>query len=281
MRTRRKAESDVSTGIVINMSLPRRLGPPTPVADDQQVTNRVTVARIGGVSATVEQTDGPTGTATVGTFDASVSLSMRVDSTAVQHAGWLLSVGSATGPRVRGLRMDLAGMPTLADVWAGVCSRGPGEWMTIIGLDQVALGHDPADVNIIIQGWRQRVTPYEWVVEVDGTPADPYHVPVVAVESGDVGRFVGRVHLDGQTVGVTVPAGSTSLSVVTPAGARLLTTVADDYPMLLDVAGLTVSATGCSGSSSPQTLTVVASDLAKTISAGSTIELKPLQSLGL
>lgn len=53
----------------------------------------------------------------------------------------------------------------------------------------------------------------------------------------------------------TIPVGATSLRVATPSG-PLWTVASDDYPLVLDVAGLAVTATACSGSTSPQTFTV-------------------------
>ena len=50
------------------------------------------------------------------------------------------------------------------------------------------------------------------------------------------------------TIPTTYPAGSTSLEVDVPDG-PLWTTVADDYPMDLEIGGIKVTATACTGAS--------------------------------
>ncbi|WP_410669130.1 hypothetical protein [Amycolatopsis sp. cmx-4-68] len=76
----------------------------------------------------------------------------------------------------------------------------------------------------------------------------------------------------------TIPAGSTSLVVATPSG-PLWTTTADDYPLELKVGGLPVTATACSGSSSPQTFTVQPTSSPR--HAGDAVEVLHPRALGL
>lgn len=75
-----------------------------------------------------------------------------------------------------------------------------------------------------------------------------------------------------------VPAGSTSLVVATPSG-PLWTTTADDYPLELKVGGLPVTATACSGASSPQTFTVQPTSSPRR--AGDAVEVYHPRVLGL
>lgn len=74
------------------------------------------------------------------------------------------------------------------------------------------------------------------------------------------------------------PVGATSLLVETPSG-PLWTTTADDYPLALDVGGLEVTATACSGSSSPQTFTI--NPMPATRPAGAAVTVKRPRTPGL
>jgi len=66
--------------------------------------------------------------------------------------------------------------------------------------------------------------------------------------------MVMRLDTDGSEVTVRAEKGFTTLTVsATPA---LWTTAADDYPLWLEVDGLPVRATACTGASSPQTFTI-------------------------
>lgn len=76
----------------------------------------------------------------------------------------------------------------------------------------------------------------------------------------------------------TAPAGATSLIVETPSG-PLWTTVADDYPLDLNVGGIQVTATACSGASSPQIFTV--DPISAPRAAGSAVSVWRPRALGL
>jgi hypothetical protein len=76
----------------------------------------------------------------------------------------------------------------------------------------------------------------------------------------------------------TIPSGSTSLVVATPSG-PLWTTSADDYPLELKVGGLPVTATACSGTSSPQTFTV--QPISSPRRAGDAVEVLHPRAIGL
>lgn len=97
---------------------------------------------------------------------------------------------------------------------------------------------------------------------------------------GDDGAWSGTAGNSTSTIVEPVGAalGSTSLAVATPSG-PLWTTTADDYPLTLDVGGVPVVATACSGASSPQTFTVTALEFDRPV--GAPVKLWDPRPLGL
>jgi hypothetical protein len=99
-----------------------------------------------------------------------------------------------------------------------------------------------------------------------GVPSRPY---LVAQE----GALTGRADSDASTLHAGITSGATSMQVDTAAGSPLWDTTASGFD--IDVAGERMTVTAISGSSSPQTFTVVRSNnnVTKAQSAGASIVL--------
>lgn len=250
--------------------------------DDQLITNDFTASRIDGGSYRATQTTGPlaltspTSGRGVGRYNDSESYSLSSDTYLADMASWVVHVGTINESRYPSINADvskLARVSTqlyldLLGIWAG---------------DRIEITHPKAThiastISQIVYGYRRTFGGKHHTLELISAPALPYTVLEFAADSGDTNPWLGRVDTDGSTVNTTASAGATSLSVATPSG-PLWTTVADDFPLYLDVGGVQVRATACSGSSSPQTFTVDALPYAR--AAGLSVSVWHMPVLGL
>ncbi|MEV6879732.1 hypothetical protein [Amycolatopsis sp. NPDC051128] len=241
--------------------------PPFKAADDDQlIINDFTASRVDGGSARVTRTTGPlaltspTSGRGVGRYNDSESYTLPSDIYLPDMASWVVHVGTINESRYPSLNADvskLARVSTqlyldLLGVWAG---------------DRVEIAHPKAThiastISQIVYGYRRTFGGKHHTLELVCAPALPYTVAEMAADTGDTNPWLMRADTDGSTVNTLANAGATSLSVATPSG-PLWTTTADDYPLYLDVGGIQVRATACTGSSSPQTFTVDALPVAR------------------
>ena len=129
-----------------------------------------------------------------------------------------------------------------------------------------------------VEGFEQTITDSTWDVNINCSPQYQWAVACAAADTGDIQDFCGRADTDDTTVSTLIAAGQVSLIVAINAG-PLWTTVADDYPLYLDVGDVRVRATACSGSSSPQTFTVDPMPVARP--AGTPVKVWRVPVLGL
>ncbi|MFD6072816.1 hypothetical protein [Amycolatopsis lurida] len=132
-------------------------------------------------------------------------------------------------------------------------------------------------ISQIVPGYTERLASKEHEITFVCTPGVPFEIAEVSGEAGDTNPWLMRADTDGSTVNTLANAGATSLSVATPSG-PLWTTASDNYPLYLDVAGVKVRATACSGAASPQTFTVDALPVAR--AAGLSVSVWHLPVLG-
>jgi hypothetical protein len=110
-------------------------------------------------------------------------------------------------------------------------------------------------ISQLVKGYTETLESKQHEIAFVCAPGVPFEVAEASADTGDTNPWLGRADTDGSAVNTSALAGAATLSVATPSG-PLWTTVADDYPIYLDVGGVQVRATACSGSSSPQTFTV-------------------------
>lgn len=251
-----------------------------PTHDDQRLRNKVTATRLQGVTATVEDITGPRGTdpATgIGIYDSSLTVNSMQDLMAEQHAGWQVALGTGEDYRVPSVTIDLRAHPSLAGTLLNLI---PGDRVDLVDVDDAFLGWGAsrALVQLIVEGIAHQIAGPTWRATLACSPFSPWGVAEVADEASDTGELVWHLDTDGSTLGASRTAGQTSLSVATASG-PLWTTTADDYPFYLAVGGVKVRATACTGTSSPQTMTVDALSVAR--AAGVPIALWDPRPLGL
>lgn len=245
-----------------------------PVDDDQRTRNKVTVDREGGASFIAEDVDGPMGTTAVGTYADSLTVNSYQDAAARDIAGWLVHTGTIEGYRYPTLTLNLRAVPSLAE---DVLALFPGARVDVTGIDAVFDSSAEDTTSLIVEGIKHDIGPEHWTVELACSPFQAWRIGVSAATSSDTDPNLMRLVGDGSTLSSSYSAGVTSVSVTTTYG--VWTTAADDYPMYLNVGGVKVRATACSGASSPQTFTVDA--LPQTITSGSTVTVFEPTSLGL
>lgn len=237
--------------------------PFVPVHDDQNRRNRVTANRQEGASAIYEDTTGPLGSTIIGRYDDSIDVNVELDSSMIYYAGWLVHTGTIEGYRWPRLGMDLAANPDLIDDWLPIDPTNPPHRKTIIpgdrvdvtGLDLVNASAPVEPISLGIEGFEQTITDSTWDVTLNTSPYYAWAVAQACATTGDTQEFGMRAETSGSTVAALIAAGQSVLSVATSSG-PLWTTTADDFPLYLDVGGVRVRATACTGTSSPQTFTV-------------------------
>jgi hypothetical protein len=242
------------------------LRPFEPVEDDQATRNRVTVTRNGGASATAEDTAGTLGTAEVGIYDESVTLSLYADGQTEHQAGWRLHLGTVDEPRWPVIGFDLADSYWLAH---------PTDAEAVIGLD---LGDllvitdppawlPPGDVRAIVQGYTETIGTHHWTIEFNCVPAAPYNALHWSESST-------RLSGDGTVTDAAITTTTaTTFNVVPPAGIEW-THAAGDYDVVIGGEQMTVTGVGAlSGGKQLFTVTRSVNGVTKTHDAGSAVAL--------
>jgi hypothetical protein len=244
-----------------------QLDPPfEPKDDDQRNRNLIQVNRRNGTFIIAQDKTGPLGTDTIGVYDAQATVNTTSDGQLPNVGGWLLRLGTVDEPyRYPKLSLDLSAIPSKAFDWL---STAPGERIDITNLRTVSTRHPPGTVSLILEGYTEVLSPYEWTVQANCSPESPWEV--VSLNQ----KF--RLEFAGSTLAANLVPGATTLSLATAAGRRLCSlkaTYPADYPSDLFVAGWPIHVTDCTGGSSPQTLTIDPAPNTSTIPAGAPVTL--------
>ncbi|MET7933497.1 hypothetical protein [Streptomyces sp. NPDC005322] len=248
------------------------LAPPLdPQDDDADVRNDITVSRIGGSSARAVLEDGPLSVQPppngVGLYDESVSLSLDLDAQAEPIAYWRLWQGTQDEIRYPSVHVDLAKAPQLAAAAAAVVEgarltiANPPEWLP------------PETIDLIAQGYSEVFQPYKWDIVFNCTPARPWNV-AIAGDDADPTGIVYLADTDGSELAAPVDATATTLVVTVTAG-PLWPTDPEFLPVDVVLGGERMTVTDISGTTSPQTFTVVRSvnGITKSHPAGTAVNL--------
>lgn len=220
-----------------------------PVRDDQALRNDVTVQRDGGSSGRYVETEGrrsalpwPDG---AGPYDTSVTLSLYRDEQTEQIAAWLAHLGTTDHPRYPTVNIALEAVPSLM---AAVAALDVGDRLQIT--DGPIGKVPPGAVDLLVQGYTEVIDQLEWTFAFVCSPAEPWTIGLV----DDAG---GRVDTGGSSLAAAATATATTLSVAST-GAPW-TTAPSDMPFDITVAGEQMRVTNVTGTSSPQTVTVIRS----------------------
>jgi hypothetical protein len=248
--------------------------PLEPTEDDTATRNDITVSRPSGSSARAVLDTGPLSVQAppngVGRYPTSQTLNVQSDTQLPDLAGWLLHLGTTDEPRYPSVTVNLAAGPWLA---GDACAADVGDLITISNLP---VWLPPGDIAAMIQGYTEIIGVYDWTITYNCTPGSPWTVGILE------DTVLGRADTDGSELAADIAADDTTLSVAVTAG-PLWTTDPAQYPFDLRVGGEVVTATACSGSSSPQSFTVTraVNGIARGWDAGTDVRLANPMTLAL
>src|SRR5690606_9751393 len=242
----------------------------TPVDDDRHTLNDLTVKREGGSSVHLEKTTGPLSTAEppngVGRYAGEVTLSLTRDSDLPDQAGWRLHLGTVDEARFPTLTVNLRSTGITDELYEQIMELDVGDRIVLTGIPD---GLPPDDVSLLVEGYTEQMRRMGHVIEFNLRPESPWHAPQVGLTGYD------RVDSADATLASDAPAGSSPLypgdgvfpgDERVPGGPGTLrvatvdspwTTDPADLPFDIVVAGERMTVTQISGTSSPQTFTVV------------------------
>lgn len=242
--------------------------PLDPVPDTDATLNDVTVTRFDGASATYVRTTGPLNVDEppdgVGRYERDVTLVLDADAQAYQHAAWMVHIGTWDAERYPVVNLDLgrmalAGRIALRDAAAALDC---GDRFTIASTPAF-LGDEP--ISLLAQGFTEEIESHAWRIRINAEPEGPWQVGVL--DDGDRGRL----DCNGSTLAADITATSTSFDV-TVTDTCLWSTTAEPYDIV--VAGDVMTATAVSGTSSPQTFTVLRTAGARAHAAGTEVHIR-------
>ncbi|MFK4096732.1 hypothetical protein [Streptomyces anthocyanicus] len=251
---------DYSTGVI---------GAPfKPVDDDKLTENDVSVKRaFGSVAAQhvldegeLSVQDPPNG---VGRYDNEYTYSLATDRQADHVASMRLHLGTYNGVRYTRITLNLAN-PRVFAMIDDILRIDVGDK---IRLTNLPADHGPDAVDVLVHGYEEEAGPDAWTITFNCRPGEPW-------TTGVADGIDSRADTDGSELAVAIDADDTTLSV-TVTGERAWTTGPADFPFDLRVGGEVMTATGISGTTSPQTITVVRSvnGVSKGHEAGSDVRL--------
>ena len=217
-------------------------------ADDLLTLNDVIASNVDGSSAEQTLTAGrmsvlapPDG---IGPVSNTVDVYPQSDAQLPDLAGWTLHVRSVDEDRYPDIPFQMARSETPQ----GVPLLRIGDYAQITNTPYWV---PPPPVKQLCAGFSETLGPgIIWPIDVNGVPESPYEVMT----------YDGSWHYDtaGSELASGVSSTATTLSVETTAG-ELWTTSAGDFPFNIMIAGEVIEVTDITGSSSPQSFTVVRS----------------------
>lgn len=197
--------------------------PLEPFDDDLYLRNAVTVERERGSSASVELTEGALTPALVGLYDTSITVNVNTDGQLIHRAGWELHLGTWDEERYPTVRIKLQAAPHLiADVLAlDVGSRiriknartagsSDNEWIP------------PGDIDLLVRGYREEMSQYQWEFEFQCVPARPWDVPLLDSGSWKHSSRSGQVSSE---LAEALDTTETAVDVITTSGPTWTDTV--------------------------------------------------------
>ncbi|MDN5751528.1 MAG: hypothetical protein L0H64_24020, partial [Pseudonocardia sp.] len=248
-----------------------------PVDDDQRNVNRAVAEQREGTAATYTDLDGPLGVATIGLYDTSLAVNAADADSVADYAGWAVHLGTVEGYRYPSVTADLRAAPGLAGGWL---AAGPSSRITVADPGSALTGHPSGDVDLLVEGTVQEITPFRWSATAQCSAYNPWRIVVLAADVGDTDPHL--CHLDTAAAELAAPAaaGASTLSVATTTG-PVWTTAADDTPFVVEVGGVAVEVTAVVGAASPQTFTVTPATVTRALPAGAVVRVHRPTALAL
>lgn len=186
------------------------LGGLEPIDDDSTVRNDRTVERVGGSAARAELTEGALSTSPppdgVGRYDDSTTINLATDDQTEPMAYWLLHLGTWDEARYPTITIRLHKAPSLIDTVVDIIE---GDLIRITDLPTFL---PPGPVDLLVQGYTERIGTRTWEIDLVCAPAGPWQVGIVEDE------VYGFVDTDGTELAAAVDADDTLLTAIVTAG---------------------------------------------------------------
>lgn len=234
--------------------------PLEPTDDDQRTQNDVEISRTGGSTArVVDQAH----VDEVGLYDdGSATLNVHSDDVLASHASWRVHMGTFDDLRYPSVSPALMARPELVPGWLGV---DVGHRFTIANPPR---DQQPGLIDLFAEGYSETLGIYEWAPTANTSPASPWRVAVLD------DTVLGRLNTDGSELSADVGADDTTLSVAITAGPQWVTDPAW-WPFDIVGGGEVMTVTAITGTSSPQTFTVIraVNGIVKPHAAGTDVRL--------
>lgn len=235
-----------------------------PVEDDRLIWNDVTVTRTRGSSARVQREDGPLAVdGPVGRNAVNFDLNLRNDAQLLEEAWWRLHLGTYEGVRFPDVTFEFGNEAIWGDatLWAALSDLDCGDRFLITDPPEENL--PPDDIDLIVEGFTETLHNKVRTLTINTSPGEPWHVGVVDDPDEAVG-YESRYDTDGSQLNGAHNSSTTSLSVeqtaeAAAAGRPLWTTDVAEFPFFVVIGGERIRVDGISGTTSPQTFTVVRS----------------------
>lgn len=245
-----------------------QLGVPfTPVDNDQRDRNKITAKRKLGGDATFEDVTGPRGTANIGTYDSDVNVNPLSEANLVDYASWAVHLGTIDGFRYTSIQLDFIAVPALATSWLNVT---PTSIVRCTYPRRVFNQHPPGDVDLVVEGWSEQISPWIWNATLNTSLAKPWTVGTLD-DSGflDCGASTTTSELSGDATTITLLIRD-SCAWAHDNG---------DYVIVINGEEMTVTAVGAVTGTAParnQTLTVTraTNGISRTHRAGSEVHVR-------
>lgn len=241
----------------LNYQAKQVVPPLEPIDDDQLTRNDVTATRREAGSDRYTVDEGPLGTADpptgVGRYATDFTANPETDGFLLGLAAWVANFGTLDQARWPAVTVNVNSPTIPAALRSSILDADVGDRFVLTEMQQAFI-YD--DINLIIVGYNETITPFTHYITFNCMPADPFTVGVWST-SASSGTF--RWDTGGSTLNSGATSTATSLSVATGSGNALWTTDANAFPFEVNVGGERIRVTNITGSSSPQTFTVVRS----------------------
>uniref|UniRef100_A0AAU2A068 Tip attachment protein J domain-containing protein n=1 Tax=Streptomyces sp. NBC_00093 TaxID=2975649 RepID=A0AAU2A068_9ACTN len=273
----REALYDRPVDLVLDYRSGLVFAPFRPKDDDKGLINRITVKRREGSEASAEVSEGPLSVAPppdgINVNEDSADTIVYSDDQLPSQAGWRLHVATWDAMRVASLTLKMAN-PRLRPLLDTVLALKEGARIQVVNTPK-RYGHDGFD--LLVRGSKE--THAEGVFDITFTcvPYGPYVTGLVVDSGAAVIDGDARVDTSGTTLTEDVDETETSVEVTVANGRRWVYTAAypDRFPFNVRVGGEVWTVTAITGTSSPQTFTVIRSvnGVVKSHSSGADLRL--------
>lgn len=220
------------------------VAPFDPTDDDNDLVNQAEVDRVSGATGVYTKTSGPLNISEpeddpegVGLYRKGYSRDLYADSATVQHAGWLVNLGTCDDPRYPRVRVLLQKAVSKIPEYIAL---DVGSIMEVVNLPDFL---PPDQARLMVRGYSEFLSQYRWELTFNCAPAAPFDVATL-----DSDTF-GRVDTAGSEIAAAVDSDDTVLQVFTTSG-PVWTTDSGQYPFDVLAAGERMTASGATSSGS-------------------------------